>query len=130
MASSPSTIGNAGVGQTQDFANKAYRIGIDGSAANANTLVGDWGYTAISTATTTVVKTGAGQLNAVIVTGGTLGAITIYDNTAASGTNIATAFTPTVLTGGGPGVFVFNVAFSVGLTIVTGAATAITVTYR
>jgi hypothetical protein len=130
MASSPSTVNNPGQGQSGDFAYKSYRTGIDGSVAAATTNVGDWGYFSTTAAATNVVKTGAGQLGTLLVLGGTIGAITIFDNTAASGALIAAAFTPAALAGGGPGAYVFNVAFSVGLTIVTAAATVYTVMYR
>lgn len=82
-------------------------------------------YTAINTATTTVVKSGTGVLHSLSVAAGTLGAITVYDNTAGSGTTIMRTFTPTVA-----GNFVLDVAFSTGLTIVTAAATVVTVSYR
>ena len=52
--------------------------------------------TYISTATTTVCKTGAGLLNTITVTGGTAGTIVVYDNTAASGTILA-SFSSTML---------------------------------
>lgn len=84
-------------------------------------VMGDYSSVAISTATTTVVKSGVGVLRSCQVLGGTLGAITVYDNTAASGTVIAPAFTPTATV---PGTQILpDIRFSVGLTIVTAAAT-------
>ena len=82
-------------------------------------------YTAISTATTTVIRTGAGVLDRIIVTGGTTGTIVIYDNVAASGTKIADFDTTNALAN-----YVFNAAFATGLTIITSAATKITVIWR
>ncbi len=82
-------------------------------------------YTAINTATTTTVKSGAGVLHSITVAAGTLGAITVYDNTAGSGTTIMRTFTPTAA-----GTFVLDVSFNTGLTIVTAAATVVTVSYR
>lgn len=79
----------------------------------------------ISTATTTVVKTGAGFLHSITVEGGTTGTIIIYDNTAASGTIIA-SFDSTVALA----TYILDVAFSVGCTIITSAATKITVSFR
>ena len=128
--SSPSTVANPSQGTVTDYELASFRDVIDGSNSIQNTTAGDWGYAAISTQTTTVVKSGIGQLGTIMVLGGTLGAITVYDNTAASGTVIAPTFTPATLAGGGPGVYVFNCSFSVGLTIVTGAGTALTVLYR
>jgi len=45
-------------------------------------------YATIATATTTTIKSGAGFLHRITVSGGTTGAIIVYDNTAASGTKI------------------------------------------
>lgn len=130
MASSPSTLANMSSNSAQDLQTKGSQLLADGSVAQQTTTAGAWGYNGISTATTTVVKSGAGQLGRVVVLGGTLGAITVYDNTAASGAVIAPTFTPATLAGGGPGVYEFNVSFGVGLTIVTAAATVVTVIYR
>jgi hypothetical protein len=80
----------------------------------------------INTATTTVVKSGAGKLAYLNILGGTLGAITIYDNTAASGTVLVPAFTPTATV---PVCLTLEVTFSVGLTIVTAAASVLQVSY-
>lgn len=76
---------------------------------------------AINTAATTVVKTGAGIVNVVRVLGGTLGNVTIYDNTAASGTVLCPTVTPVANQ-----VLIENLRFSTGLTIVTAAATVVT----
>jgi phage-related protein len=80
---------------------------------------------AVSTATTTTVKSGAGFINIIRVIGGTLGSVTIYDNTAASGTVLLPTVTPVA-----NGVLLEGVSFGTGLTIVTAAATVITVSYR
>lgn len=79
--------------------------------------------TYISTGTTTVVVTGEGTFHTLNILGGTTGTITIYDNTAGSGTIIA-AFTTTNT----PGCYIFDCRFAKGLTIVTSAATQLTVT--
>ncbi len=79
----------------------------------------------ISTATTTVIKTGAGMLHRIVVEGGTAGTIIIYDNTAGSGTTIASFDSTAALMS-----YEFNTAFGTGLTIVTAAATKITVSFR
>ena len=80
---------------------------------------------AISTATTTTVKSGAGFIYKIRVIGGTLGNVTIYDNTAASGTVLLPTVTPVQ-----DGVLLENVSFATGLTIVTAAATIIVGSYR
>lgn len=81
---------------------------------------------AISTATTTVVKSGSGTLCSITILGGTMGAITVYDNTAASGTIICPAFTPAA---NSMETLNFNCKFTNGLTIVTAAATVLQVSY-
>ena len=81
--------------------------------------------------TTTTVKSGEGILGAIIVNKATAdGVITIYDNTAASGTKIATITMPATLLANSA-VFTYNVHFKTGLTVVTsGAAQDITVSWR
>jgi len=81
--------------------------------------------TYISTATTTVVKTGAGLLHTIVVNGGTAGTIIIYDNTAGSGTIIASFDSTNALN-----TYTFNCSFATGLTVVTSAATKVTVNWR
>lgn len=82
-------------------------------------------YAHISTNATTVVKTGHGLLQAVLVNNpGSTATITVYDNTAASGTVIA-AF------GGMAGVSrsVYEVPFKIGCTVVTTGAPDLTVLF-
>lgn len=95
-------------------------------------------YLNITTNTTTVVKTGAGYLQQFTVnnpgkfTVADL-AITVYDNTAASGTLIGTWTMPVVATAQAIPPITLNVAFNTGLTIVTSGPTVaanLTVTYR
>lgn len=83
------------------------------------------GYFNISSATTTVVKSGAGHINSIRVIGGTLGNVTVYDNTSGSGTVICPTVTPVA-----NGVLIEDVDFTTGLTIVTAAATIITGSFR
>jgi len=79
----------------------------------------------ISTATTTAVKSGGGVLKSITVGETAAGAITVYDNTAGSGTTIAVLKASIV-----EGTYELNVAFTTGLTVVTAAASKITVSYR
>lgn len=78
--------------------------------------------------TTTVVKTGQGILGSVIFNlPVATGVVTIYDNTAASGTIIATITEPSGVL---PHGLTYNIHFKTGLTVVTSvAAQDITVTY-
>lgn len=79
----------------------------------------------ISSATTTQVKTGAGVLHSIIVGETAAGAISIIDNTSGSTVNIGTLKASIV-----EGTYVFDVAFSAGLRIITAGASKITVVYR
>lgn len=81
--------------------------------------------TYIATATTTTVKSGAGVLKSITVGETAAGAITVYANTAGSGTIIAVLKASVV-----EGTYEFNVGFDIGLTIVTAGASKITVSYR
>lgn len=85
-------------------------------------------YATITTATTTTIKSGAGVIKSINILGGTLGAITVYDNTAGSGTTIFPTFTPSATLPCPP--ITLEEAFTTGLTIVTAAATIINVSYR
>lgn len=89
-----------------------------------------YSYSNITTQTTTVVKSGAGVLSKITVNAAAAnGVITIYDNTAASGTVIATITCPATLLQNHY-VLEFDVVFATGLTIVTGTANQnITVSY-
>ena len=80
--------------------------------------------------TTTVVKEGPGLLHSIVFNKlAANGVITIYDNTAASGTVIATITSPATLLSN-QGTLLYDLEFKTGLTIVTStAAQDITVTY-
>lgn len=78
-------------------------------------------YQNITTGTTTTVKTGPGILRGMSVNTTAAGTITVYDNTAASGTKIGT-FKTSIAEGWYP----LNCRFSTGLTVVTAAASDIT----
>lgn len=81
--------------------------------------------------TTTTVKSGAGLLHCIqINAAAATGVITVYDNTAGSGTKIATITMPATLLANQVTLY-FDVKFATGLTIVTAtAAQDITVAYR
>lgn len=81
--------------------------------------------TRISTATTTVIKASPGYLKSITVCATAAGAITVYNNTAASGT-IVTVLKASIA----EQTFTFDAVMSTGITIVTAAASDITVTYR
>lgn len=85
-------------------------------------------YTNITTDTTTAIKSSPGVLHSICVnTPAATGTVTVYDNTAGSGTKIATITSFASVSG----CFIYDVAFWTGLTIVTAtAAPDITVSYR
>ncbi len=93
----------------------------DGSSISGTGL----SFSNITTATTTTVKSGSGLLHTLSINSTAAGTITIYDNTAASGTKIATIKASVV-----EQTYIYDIAFTTGLTIVTGAASDITVSYR
>lgn len=85
----------------------------------------------IAGAATSVVKIGAGNLVAIICNKAVLsGVITVYDNTAASGTKFATITHPGTLLQNQYVLPFYDANFSTGLTVVTSAADDITVVYR
>lgn len=78
----------------------------------------------ISTGTTTLIATGSGILHTITVQGGSTGTIIVYDGLAVT-TNIIASFDST----NAINTYHFDVEFSVGLTIVTSAATKLTVSF-
>lgn len=82
-------------------------------------------YSYISSATTTTIKSGAGFLHTITITEAVASTIIVYDNTAGSGTIIAS-----FVASAGVGTYHLNVAFGTGLTIVTAGASKLTTSYR
>lgn len=70
-----------------------------------------------------LLKSGSGVLQKVACASSTAGALTVYDNTTATGTPIINAFP---LTAGQ--VYEFNAAFSAGCFVVIGGAATYTIT--
>jgi hypothetical protein len=85
------------------------------------TVTGGNSYTNITTATTTTPKSGGGVLHTICVNalGTVASSATVYDNTAGSGTKIATLNTLALL-----GCQTYDVTFATGLTIVTTGTVA------
>lgn len=87
-------------------------------------------YTNIASATTTTVKSGSGTLVRITINKKvSSGVITIYDNTAGSGTKIGTITNPATLLDSTEDLE-YGVTFNTGLTIVTSAADDLTVVWR
>lgn len=88
-------------------------------------------YTNIDDTSTNSIKTGQGFLHSVVInTQLADGVVEIYDNTAASGTVIATITSPSTLLADGPKTAIYDVKFTTGLTVKTsGANQDVTVTW-
>ena len=93
-------------------------IPVSGGCAS---VADDGAATYISTAATTTVATGKGILKRIVLTETAVGTITVYDNTAASGTILA-VFKASVV----EQTFEIGARFSIGCTIVTAAASKLT----
>jgi len=85
----------------------------------------------VSAAATTVVRTGPGILHSIVVgLPVASGTITIYDNSAGSGTVIGLITFPGTLLQDHPGTFLFDVAFTTGLTVVSVEDIDFTITWK
>lgn len=108
--------------------NTPFHIIVDSAPTTAVNQAGN-SFSNIITATTTAVKSSAGTLHTVCVNalGTVASTATLYDNTSASGTKIATLNTLAFL-----GCSTYDVAFTTGLTIVTPgtAAPDLTISFR
>ena len=85
-----------------------------------------WDYTYNTASGTCTAMAGPGVLGRIFINGGTMGIITVTDNTAASGgAGTIASFTPSV-TGQS---FIFDIRCKVGCSVFASAATSYTVTY-
>ena len=82
-------------------------------------------YTNITTATTTLVKTGAGFLHNIVVNNGSISSIEIDDALTQTTPHIGTTANVTL-----PFTLSYDIAFSTGLCITTVGTTNITVSWR
>lgn len=129
---SPPTVADAGLVNLQSDSSgniKVYKATqLDPVNDSITTYPFGHSFTNITTNTTTTVKSGSGTLmgikinNPALITVANL-TITVYDNTAASGTLIGTMTVPFGLTTAVPFHIPFNLGFSTGLTIVTAGPT-------
>ncbi len=81
--------------------------------------------TPITTAGTTLIKTGQGILGGFLVQGGTTGTITIYDGVTATGKLLANFDTTVALND-----YPIDEAFSIGCTVVTSANTKVLIRWK
>jgi hypothetical protein len=105
---------------TRDGTVKAASTPVD--TADTALVVGQspFNFLAVTTAATITVKSGAGVLHSVCICAPANGSLTIYNNTAASGTIIAVV---NATNGTAPSALIFDIKFSIGLTVVSSSAT-------
>lgn len=85
-------------------------------------------YTNITTAVTTTIKSGAGMLHTITINTTANGTLTVYDNTAGSGTIIALV---SPVNGMAPSCLIYDLQFNTGLTVVSSSANPdFTVTWK
>lgn len=89
-------------------------------------LKDNYQYRSITTATTTNVDAGQGQLVRIVLTTTAAGAITIYDEASGGTTDIIASFTSSAALG----TYDFGVQYKKGIQIVTAAASALTVVFN
>lgn len=81
-------------------------------------------YKYISSSGTTVIKSSSGVLHNIVVNGGSAGTLEIFDNTIGSGPIISNFDSTNSIA-----AYPYDIVFSSGCTVVTGANTKITVSY-
>lgn len=84
------------------------------------------GYSYISTATTTQVKSGAGVLKHITIGETAAGAITIYDEVSTGTTTVIAVLKASIA----EGTYTFEVPVTTGIKVVTAGASKITVVYE
>lgn len=129
------TNGQRGDVQMDSRANVSTTLGtlISGEDQTNNVMrvEGQFTRATMTSATTTTHKSGSGLLHSVTVNKAVATAtITMYDNTAGSGTVIGTITFGAALLSDPPICAVYDVNFSTGLTVVTSGATDVTFSYR
>lgn len=125
-------MGNTWTNKGVQNANQFTLISGEDQTANLIVVEQRYSYVNITTQTTTVVKGSPGFLQAIIInTPVASSVITIYDNTAGSGTKIGTITLPATLLSDGSISITYNATCTTGLTVVTASGTSdVTVIYR
>lgn len=118
-----STIVDANGQSYNDIQLRSYRNTNDSGYTAMTTPSADWGYCSLTASATTTVKTGAGQLHALIC-GTATGNVSIYDGTAAAGNTIQATCALAV------GTTTFDVSFGTSLVIVLSGAGVAMVAFR
>lgn len=82
-------------------------------------------WASVSTATTTLIKSGPTYLHTMVITGGTAGTIQLFDSLTGTGGAIVANYSSTNT----PNTYTFDVGLTSGCTVVTGGATNITFSF-
>ena len=109
-------------GSAYGAANSVIRESVAVCDPNNPTLcfIGSYSYNNITTKTDTAVKTTSGTLQRIVINKiGTTDTLTIYDNTACSGTKIGTITVQASI-----GVYEYRVKFGTGLCVTSGGGAA------
>lgn len=124
LSAGSAVIGKVGIDQTTDGTSNLVAAKQSGVWTF---LQAGFSFLNITTNATTTVKSGAGVLRSATVNalGTVASTVTIYDSLTGSGSKIGTINSLTL-----SGTFVFDAAFTTGLTIVTTGAPDITISYR
>jgi hypothetical protein len=107
------------------FIASSYAAEGDGPGQGVWTVRERYNYTNITASDNTIIKASPGMLAGMVVHGGTMGAITVYDNTTCSSGTIATIASPVA-----GQIIPFGVNTIRGLCIRTAAAMNITVVWK
>lgn len=106
------------------------QAGSDVTAAGNSVIVAGFSSKHISTATNTQIKATPGVLHTIVINGGTAGAVTVVDTSAANCTGGTTLAVIQSAAAGTVPSLTYDVATVNGLCITTAAATDITVSWR
>jgi len=106
-------------------AGAVYAFDMNSGVGNMQQTIEAYQYVNITAADNTIVKAGPGILKRIMVNGGTLDAVVVYDNTVAAGTIIAT-FTPAAA----GEVYEYGVYCANGISLNLADATNLTVVYK
>jgi hypothetical protein len=104
---------------------KPAAIGVEGTVS-----IGGYNYTNITTATTTLVKTGVGTLHAIVINTGVASATIELDDALTHTTPKIGTITCQASTVGNPVTITYDLTFATGLSITTSGATDITVVWK
>lgn len=109
---------------------KQVSLPVEGSVSIIPSPNSGYTYTHITTATTTLIKTGAGTLRAIAINKPVANATIEFDDAVTQTNAIGLITIPGTITSMAPFVMRLDIAFATGLSVSTGAATDITVIWK